>query len=136
MYIITHLYVVKDSWSSKILKKFWNILWIFKVLKFHIFKNMSVFLMWLICSYHLYFFNESKNIIWVNLIVLCKIDSIWHNKCTFSNILNQNQNLKLYQINFYSKLFDIHMRKKTNLPWLLWFKMVIKKKCLILIDYV
>jgi hypothetical protein len=40
MYIITHLYVIKNSWSSEILKQFWNILWIFKVLKFHIFKSM------------------------------------------------------------------------------------------------
>jgi hypothetical protein len=32
MYIINHLYVVKHSWSSKILKQFWNILWIFKIL--------------------------------------------------------------------------------------------------------
>jgi hypothetical protein len=30
MYIITHLYVVKDSWSSKILKQFKNIFWILK----------------------------------------------------------------------------------------------------------
>jgi len=37
MYIITHLYVVKDFWNSKILKQFWNIIWIFKVLEFHIF---------------------------------------------------------------------------------------------------
>jgi hypothetical protein len=37
MYIITHLYVVKDFWSSEILKQFWKILWIFKVLHFNIF---------------------------------------------------------------------------------------------------
>jgi hypothetical protein len=58
MYIITHLYVVNDSWNSEILKQFWNILWIFKVLKFHIKKIMNDFLVWLICFYHLYFFNE------------------------------------------------------------------------------
>jgi hypothetical protein len=58
MYIITHLYVVKDSWSSKILKQFWNILWIFKVLKFHIFKSMNVFWVWLICYRHLYIFQS------------------------------------------------------------------------------
>jgi len=45
MYIITHLNVVKDSWNSKILMQFWNILWIFKVLNFHIFKIMNVFLL-------------------------------------------------------------------------------------------
>jgi len=43
MYIITHLYVVKDSWSSEILKQFWSIFWILKVLEFHIFKSMNVF---------------------------------------------------------------------------------------------
>jgi hypothetical protein len=36
MYITTHLYVVKDFWNFKILKQFWNIIWIFKVFKFHI----------------------------------------------------------------------------------------------------
>jgi hypothetical protein len=44
MYIITHLYVVKDSWSFEILKQFWNILWISKVLEFHILKSMNVFI--------------------------------------------------------------------------------------------
>jgi len=43
------------------LKKFkdfemiWKALWTFKVLEFHIFKIMSVFLMWLLGCYH--FFN-------------------------------------------------------------------------------
>jgi hypothetical protein len=27
MYILTHLYVVKDSLSFEILKQFWNIFW-------------------------------------------------------------------------------------------------------------
>jgi hypothetical protein len=52
LYIITHLYVVNFSWNSKILKQFWNILWIFKVLEFHIFESMSVANMF----YFLYFF--------------------------------------------------------------------------------
>jgi hypothetical protein len=43
MYIITYLYVLKDSWSFKILKQFWNIIWIFKVLEFHILKIMNFF---------------------------------------------------------------------------------------------
>jgi hypothetical protein len=38
MYIIIHLYVVKDFWNFEILKQFWNILWIFKVLELHIWK--------------------------------------------------------------------------------------------------
>jgi hypothetical protein len=60
MYIITHLYVVKDSWSFEILKQFKNILWSFKVLESHIFKFMSFFCVCLICSYHLYFFKEKS----------------------------------------------------------------------------
>jgi len=48
MHIITHLYVVEDSWNFEIFKQFWNILWIFKVLEFHTFKIMSVFWVWLI----------------------------------------------------------------------------------------
>jgi hypothetical protein len=43
MYINTHLYVVKDSWSFEILKQFWNIFSIFEVFEIHIFKNMSFF---------------------------------------------------------------------------------------------
>jgi hypothetical protein len=88
MYIITHLYVVKNSWNFEILKQYWNIFWIFKVLEFHIFKSMMVFWVWLICFYHLYFFQWIYFIIWVFLIVLCKIDSIWHGSGAFSNILN------------------------------------------------
>jgi hypothetical protein len=56
MHIITYLYVVKDFWNSKILKQFWNVFWIIKVLKFHIKKIMIVFLVWLVCSYFLYLF--------------------------------------------------------------------------------
>jgi hypothetical protein len=88
LYILPCFCPIKNFWCSKILKQFWNILWIFKVLKFHILKNINVFLMWLICFYHLYFFNETYFIIWILFIVLCKIDSIWCNRCTFSNILN------------------------------------------------
>jgi hypothetical protein len=37
MYIIPHLYVVKDFWTFKILNQFWEVLWIFIVLEFYIF---------------------------------------------------------------------------------------------------
>jgi hypothetical protein len=84
MYIITHLYVVKNFWSFEILKQFWNKLWIFKVLEFHTFNIMNVFLVWLIFLIIYIFFNEFFNIIWV----LCKIDSFWHNRWTFLNFLN------------------------------------------------
>jgi hypothetical protein len=38
MYIISHLYVAKHSWSFEILNFQTYILWIFKILKFHIFE--------------------------------------------------------------------------------------------------
>jgi hypothetical protein len=85
MYIITHLYVVKDPWSFEILKQIWNILWIFKILEFHIKKIISAFWVWLICFYHLYFFQ------WKFFDYMSPFDSplsIWHSRCTFSNILN------------------------------------------------
>jgi hypothetical protein len=41
MYIITPSYVVKEFWNCKNLKQFGNILWIFKISEFHIFKSMS-----------------------------------------------------------------------------------------------
>jgi len=37
IYIIPHLYVAKDFWSFKSLDQFWKVLWIFKVLEFHVF---------------------------------------------------------------------------------------------------
>jgi len=37
MYIVPHLYVVKDFWSFKILEQLWKVFWIFIVLKYHIF---------------------------------------------------------------------------------------------------
>jgi hypothetical protein len=55
MYIITHLYVVKFSWSFEILKFLVYILWIFKVLEFHVFEMVNVFLVCLIGYYHLIF---------------------------------------------------------------------------------
>jgi hypothetical protein len=45
-----------DFWIFEILKQYWQILWILKVLKFHMFKIRSVFLVWLIFFYHPYFF--------------------------------------------------------------------------------
>jgi hypothetical protein len=43
MYIIPHLYVVKYFWSFEILSFEMYILWIFKVLEFHIFEIVNVF---------------------------------------------------------------------------------------------
>jgi hypothetical protein len=44
MYIILHLYVVKHSWSFEILNFQVYILWIFKILEFHILKIVNVVL--------------------------------------------------------------------------------------------
>jgi hypothetical protein len=74
MYIITQLYVVNFFWNSKILKQFWNIFWIFKVLKFHIKKIMSV------CF-------SVANMFLLSIFFLMKIillnESFWIIRCTF-----------------------------------------------------
>ncbi len=51
-------------------------------------------------------------IIWVLLIVLCKIDSYMTCCCSLLEVLKQNLNLKFYQMNFLFELFDIHMNEK------------------------
>jgi hypothetical protein len=56
MYIISHLYVVKHFWSFQILNFQMYILWIFKVLKFHIFEIVNFFLVCLTGYYHLSLF--------------------------------------------------------------------------------
>ncbi len=52
-------------------------------------------------------------IIWVLLIVLSKINSCLTHCCSFLEFLNQNLNLKLYQMNFWFEFLDIHMNEKT-----------------------
>jgi hypothetical protein len=57
MYLIPHLYVVKHFCQSfEILNFQMYILWIFKVLKFHIFEIVNLFLVCLIGYYHRIFF--------------------------------------------------------------------------------
>jgi hypothetical protein len=57
MYITPHLYVVKHScWSFEILNFQMYILWIFKLLEFHIFEIVNVFWVCLIGYYDLIFF--------------------------------------------------------------------------------
>jgi hypothetical protein len=52
-------------------------------------------------------------IIWVLLIVLCKIDS--HPTCFYSHlkVLNQNLKLKFHQMDFWFEFLNIHMNGKT-----------------------
>jgi hypothetical protein len=114
MYILSHLCVAKDFWNFKILDQFWKVLWIFKVLEFHIFFLMGVFLMWLISLYHFsFFFYQMHFIIWVLLITLCKINSC--SMCCYSllKVLNQNLNLKFHQMDFWFEFFEIRMNENT-----------------------
>jgi hypothetical protein len=51
-------------------------------------------------------------IIWIILIVLCKIDSCSIHCCSLLKVLNQNLNLKFHQMNFWFEFLDIHMNEK------------------------
>jgi hypothetical protein len=55
MSIIPHSYVVEHSWSFEVLNFQVYILWIFKILKYHIFEIVNVFLVCIIGDYHLIF---------------------------------------------------------------------------------
>jgi hypothetical protein len=59
MYILPHLCVAKEFWKLKFLNQVSKVLWIVKVLQFHIFWGMSVFLMWLISFTLLIFFSSN-----------------------------------------------------------------------------
>ncbi len=111
MYVLPHLCVAKDFWSFKILNQFWKVLWIFKVLQFHIFQGMTIFLIWFLSSW--IFRIKCVFIIWVLLIILCKIDSYLTHWYSFLKVLNQNLNLKFHQMDFWFEFLDIHMNKKT-----------------------
>jgi len=54
-------------------------------------------------------------IIWVFLIVLHKIDSFWHNRCSLSKVLNWNLNLKFYQMDFGLNFLTFKWMKKEQL---------------------
>jgi hypothetical protein len=109
MYIIPHLYVVKDFWNSKILNQFWKV---FKFLNFQyeFFFNVPnrSLSSWI---FSLEFFKYYMNF----FMVLCKINSFWHNRLSLSKTLNQNLKLKFHQMNQW---------KRNNLPWLPCFLMV------------
>jgi hypothetical protein len=76
MYIITHLFTVKDFWNLKFLKQILNIFLIFKILEFHIILSMTIFWMGFKCSYHLYFFQ------WIFKNYMNHFDSPWQNWLT------------------------------------------------------
>ncbi len=66
--------------------------------------------MWFIL---LIFFPIKCVLLYVILIVLCKIDSYPTCCCSLLKVLNQNLNLKFHQIDFWFEFFDIHMNEKT-----------------------
>jgi len=51
-------------------------------------------------------------IMWILLIVLCKIDSCFMRLCALLEVLNQNLYLNFFQIDFLFKFLDIHMNEK------------------------
>jgi len=70
--------------------------------------------MWLIGLYNVNFFPiKCVFIIWILLMVLCKINSYLMHCCALLEVLNQNLNLKFHQMDFWFYFFDIHMNKKT-----------------------
>jgi hypothetical protein len=88
MYIIPHLYVVKHFWSFEIFKFQMYILWIFKVLEFHIFEIVNVFLVCLIGYYHLIFLIINLLLLYESFEIFCKnVLFLWH-KFSFKKIFN------------------------------------------------
>jgi len=75
---------------------------------------MNIFKMWLICLYP--FFSPIKYvfIIWILLIVLCKIYSCLMHCYVFLEVLNKNLNLKFHQMDFLFEFLNIHMNEKTK----------------------
>jgi hypothetical protein len=104
----TPFIVVKDFWSSKVLDQFWKVLWIFKV-------YFTYFRVWVFLNVanrslsSLIFSHQFFNIILVLLIVLCKIDFFLNNRCSLWKVLNQNLNLKFYQMDCWFEFLDIHI---------------------------
>ncbi len=68
--------------------------------------------MWLIGLYPLFFSHQIFFIIWILLIVLCKIDSCLTRWCSLLKVFNQNLNLKFHQTDFCFEFLDIHMNEK------------------------
>ncbi len=61
-----------------------------------------------------YFFpHQICFITWIFFIVLCKIDSYLTHRCSILKVLNQNLNIKFYQMDSRFEFLDIHMNEKT-----------------------
>jgi hypothetical protein len=93
MHITPHLHVVKDCWKCKILINTLNLKkkLITYLLNFECFLNLgSRFLS------SKFFYYQNYVITIVLYLVLCKINHIWHNTYSNSNVLLRNQNPKQF----------------------------------------
>ncbi len=68
--------------------------------------------MWLIGLYPLNFFPIKYVLLWVLLIILCKINSCLTHWGAILKVLNQNLNLKFHQMDFWFDFLNIHMNEK------------------------
>ncbi len=128
MYIIPHLYVVKHFWSFGIQNFQMYILWIFKVLKFHIFEIVNFFKVCLIGYYHLFFYHQIIYIIWVLWKSFVKMSFFNDNFFCFQKSLTKPK-LKIGPYGFLIwKSWHPCALKRNNVPWLPWFQMTKKKK--------
>jgi hypothetical protein len=59
-----------------------------------------------------FFSHQMLFIIWILLIVLCKINSCLIHCYSFFEFLNQNLNLKFHQMDFWFEFLDVHMNEK------------------------
>ncbi len=121
---IPHLYVVKHSWSFEILKFQMYILWIFKVLEFHIFENCKCFfnVSNRLLSFHI-FYNQLISIIWVLWKSFVKMsffnDNFFHFEKSLTKLkLKIGSNGFLIWVSWHSCVL-----KRNNVPWLPWFQM-------------
>jgi hypothetical protein len=108
-------------------------LWILKNFKFHIFLIVNGFWTWVVGYYHLNFFTIQNYVITIVLyLVLCKINHIWHNTYSSSNIIFKNQNSKFNLMNFSFEFLNFHISHWTqlgmiNITFLRKFKSICKK---------
>lgn len=107
---ISHLYVIKDFFNQNFL----NLIFFNYILKLWMFFN---------CGYS---FVSSKffAIKMFQIYESCGIVFL-HNSCSFTIVLNQNQNLKLDEIDYTFEFHNIHMSRKGQLAMITTFSMKI-----------
>jgi len=123
MYIVSHLYVVKHSWSFEILNFELYIFWIFKVLKIHIFEIVNVFLVSnRLLSSHIFYHQFISNIwvLWKSFVKKSFFnDKIFHfQKSLIKSKFKIGSNEFLIWVYWHSCVL-----KRNNVPWLPWCQM-------------